>query len=161
MGDNIVAHDVMHRKPFPGIANGCRRYLAERHGAVSLQGGDPGVGGGRHNRTQQTNRHAAVVFLYETLDACVFRPPAQAADRHNLVLLGQVDHDRRDAGKLHHIAMDNAQCHSCRNPGIDRVAAGFQDVESSLGRQKMTGGHHVSGAIDHRLVGHDIGSFLE
>ena len=99
-----------------------------------MQSGDPGVGGCRHNRTQQTNRHAAVEFLYETLDACVFGPPAQAADRHDLVLLGQVDHDRRHAGKLHHIAVDNTQRHSRRNPGIDRVAAGLQNVESSLGR---------------------------
>ncbi len=46
--------------------------------------------------------------------------------------------DRRDAGEAHHVGMDDAQHEARRNPGIDGVAAGFEDSRGRLGRERMT-----------------------
>ena len=134
MGNNVVAHDVMHGKSIARITDGRGGDVTERHRAIFAQGSDPGIGGRWHNRAQQPNRHRTVEFLDEAVDVGALRPPAQAADSHHFVLFRHVYHDRRDSGELHHVAVYDPQRHPRRNPSVDGVAACFQNIEPSLGR---------------------------
>ncbi len=84
-------------------------------------------------------------------------PGAEAGDRHDLLFVGEVDHDRRDTGDIDEIALQDAE----RDPGgaarIDRVAARLQDVEAGGRRQIMARRDGVPGDGDGRPMGCCLG----
>ena len=82
-----------------------------------------------------------------------FRPSAEPFNSHDLAALGVVDHDRRDAGDVDQVALQNTK----RDPGgaarVDRVAACFENREPrGGGGEIMAGGNGVAGHRDGRTV---------
>ena len=150
----VLEHDVVHREPVPRVADGGGRDVAEAHGAVAPEGEDPGVGRGRHHGAEDPGRHVAVELGDEAVDRSGPRPPAKPADRHHPLFLGEVDHDRRDPRELHHVAVDDAEGDSGRDPGVDGVAARLEDLVAGLRCQVVAGAHHVVGAMNGGLHGH-------
>ena len=77
------------------------------------------------------------MLAHEELGIERLRPRTEASDRHDLLFVGEIDHDRRDAGDIDQIALQDAE----RDPGgaarIDRVAARLQNVEPGGRREIM------------------------
>ena len=130
-----------------------RSDLAEAHRAVALQRRDPGVGRRRHDDAQDAERDLAAVLAHEELGVERARPGAEPGDRHDLALLGVVDHDRRDAGEIDEVDLQDAERDPGRDAGIDRVAAGLQYLEPGGGGEVMPGGDGVRGDGDGRAMG--------
>jgi hypothetical protein len=74
------------------------------------------------------------------------RPGAEPGNRDHLVTFGKVDHDRRDPGETDILRLQHGQRHAAGASGIDRIAAGLENLECGLRRQVMPGGRHVAGA---------------
>ncbi len=89
----------------------------------------------------------------EGFDRYRLRPGAEPGDRDDLVAFGEIDHDRRDPGKTDIFRLQHGERHAARAPGVDRVAAGLENLEGCLRRQIMPGGGHVSGAHQVGAVG--------
>src|SRR5580704_7716905 len=53
---------------------------------------------------------------------------------------------------MHVFALQHAQGDTCRHAGIDRIAAGFQDLESGLCREIIGRRHHVLRTKDTWMV---------
>ena len=79
-------------------------------------------------------------------------PGAEPGDGDDLTLLGEVDHDRRHPGDIDQIALQHAERQAGRTPGVDRVAAGLQNVEPGGRGEVMAGGDRVAGHGDRRAV---------
>ncbi len=82
-----------------------------------------------------------------------FGPRPEAGDRHHLALLGEVDHDRRDASDVDQIALQHAERDAGGDPGIHRVAARLQYVEPGGRGEIMPGSDGVAGYGDGRAMG--------
>jgi hypothetical protein len=96
-------------------------------------------------------------MLAEPIDRCQLWPASQAADRHRLTGLGHVDHDRRDAGEMHVLALQDAECDTAGDARIDRIATGLQDLEARLRREVVGGRNHMSRSDDTWMMcGHTI-----
>ena len=79
------------------------------------------------------------------------RPDADTVDHVHFVAFGEMDHDRRDATEADELALQHIDRQAGRDAGIDRVAAGFQDLEAGERGVVMAGHHHM-------VLRHDIGS---
>ena len=158
MGGEVLEHHVVHREPLARIPDRGRRDVAEAHRAVTAEGEDPGVGGGRHDGAEDAGRHVAVELRDEAVERGGARPPAEAAHGHHPVLLREMDHDRGDPRELHHVAVHHAEGEPGRHPGVDGVAARFEDFVAGLRREVVAGAHHVAGRVNGRLHGHIGGS---
>ena len=154
MGGEVPGHQRVNRKPFVRVAKRGRCDIGERHRAVPPERGDPGIGRGGDDGPQDAIRDPPPEFGDETFERCGPRPPAESADRRDPVLVGKVDHDRRDTGELHQIAVQHAEGDPRRDPGVDGVAARFEHLVARLRRQVMTGGDHVMGGMDRGLHRH-------
>ena len=126
---------------------------AKRHGAVTFQRGDPGIGRGGDHAALDVGQDAAALMLAEPCGGGQFRPRPEAADRHRLPGFRELDHDRRHAAEMHVFALQHAQSDARRHAGVDRVAAGFQDFEPGLRGEIIGRRHHVPRAEDARMVG--------
>ena len=74
-------------------------HLLEGHGAVQLQGREPGIRGGGCYGTKNAHRYLSAGMLVEVVDVGGGGPTAQAADLHRVLLLGVVNDDGSDAAK--------------------------------------------------------------
>ena len=139
----VVADEIGHvridRETLAGDADRRRRHLGERHRAVFFERGDPRIGRGRHDRALDPDRDLAAVVLLKVFGARLFRPAAEAADRHRLAALGKPDQDRGHAADADVDAFEDAGRDPGRDPGIDRVAAGLEHLQSGLRRHVMPG----------------------
>jgi hypothetical protein len=93
----------------------------------------------RDDSALDVGQDAAALVLAEPCGTRQLRPRAEAADRHRLAGSGQVDHDRRHAGEVNVLALQHAQRDTARHAGVDRVAAGLEDLEPDL-RGEVVGG---------------------
>ena len=152
----VVADEIGHvridRKTLAGDADRRRRDLGEGHRAVFFERGNPRVGRRRHHRALDSDRDLAAVVLLKIFGARLFRPAAEAADRHRLAALGEPDEDRGHPADADMDALEDAGRDPGRDPGIDRVAAGLEHLQTGLrrhvmpGRDRMGDAHHA-GAI--------------
>ncbi len=146
-------HQRIHRKAVPRQADRRCRDLAKAHRAIAPERRDPGVGGGRHHGSQHALRDFAAVLALKELRVEGPWPGAETGDRHDLLFVGEVDHDRRDPGDIDEIALQDTE----RDPGsaarIDRVAAGLQNVEACGRRQIVARRYGVPGHSDGRPMG--------
>ena len=78
---------------------------------------------------------------------------AEAADRHGFACLREVDHDRRDAGEVHVFALQHTQRDAAGHARIDRIAAGFKNLEPDLRGKVVRRRGHVPRADDARMMG--------
>ena len=95
--------------------------------------------------------HVAVMLADKPVDVGGAWPATNAADRCYLTAW-LADHDWCDPGDVHQVALHHAQSHGAGNAGIDGIATGFQDSVSGLGRQRVTGRHHVGVAVNRRTI---------
>ena len=79
-------------------------------------------------------------------------PGAEPSDRHDLLFVGEIDHDRRDTGHIDEIALQDAERDAGGAAGIDRVAAGLQNVEARGRREVMARRYRVPGHGDRRAM---------
>ncbi len=100
------------------------------------------------------------MLAHEELGVERARPSAEPGDRDDLALLGVVDHDRRDAGEIDEVDLQDAERDPGRDAGIDRVAAGLQDLEPGGGGEVMPGGDGVRCDGDCRAMGVAHGEML-
>jgi hypothetical protein len=85
------------------------------------------------------------------------RPRPEAGDGHDFLLLGEIDHDRRNAGDIDEIALQNPERNAGSATGVDRIAAGLQYVEPGDGGEIMPRRNGVPGDGDGRPVGCFLG----
>ena len=132
------SHQRIHREALSRQTGGCSRDITKAHRAVASERRDPSVGVGRHHGSQHAFGDLAAVLAHEKLRVERLRPWTEASDCHHLLLVGEIDHDRRDTGDVDEIALQDAE----RNPRgatrIDRVAACLQDVEPRGRREIVT-----------------------
>ena len=76
-------------------------------------------------------------------------PRTEPRDRHNLLLLGEVDHDRRNTGDIDEITLQHPERDPGGAPRIDGIASRLEDVEAG-GRCKIM-------ACRDRVPGHGDG----
>ena len=115
-------HQGIHGKSVAGEADSGLGDLGEAHGAVVLQGGHPGVRGGGNDAAQDAGRDGAAVMLLEVRARGEPGPGAEAADRHHLVAVGQVEDDRRDAGQPVEDPFEDTERQPCCHAGVDGSA---------------------------------------
>ena len=154
LGGEVFEHHVVYREPLPCVPDRGRGDVSEPHGAVAPEGKDPRVGGGRHDGAQDPGRDVTVELGDEAVEGGGARPPAETAHGHHPLLFREVDHDRGDAGELHHVAVHHAEREPGRHPGVDGVAAGLEDLVAGLRREVVAGAHHVVGRVDGGLHRH-------
>ncbi len=121
-----------------GIADGVLRDIAEAHGAVAFERGDPGIGRGRHHGAAHAVRNLPAMFAHEDIGRQGARPVAQARDGLDRAIR-EPDHDRRDTRDIHQVRQQHAQRHAGRAAGIDRIAAGFEHRHRRGRREIMPG----------------------
>ena len=92
------------------------------------------------------------MLAHEQLGVERLRPGPEPGDRHDLAAVGEIDHDRRDAGDIDEIALQHAERDAGGAAGIDRVAAGFEDRKPGGGGEIVAGGDGVAGHGDGRAV---------
>ena len=90
---------------------------------------------------------------HEQLGIERLRPGAEPGDRLDFALLGVINHDRRDAGKIDQIDLQDAERDAGGDPGIDRVAARLQDVETGRRGEVMASRDRMPGHRDRRAMG--------
>jgi len=149
---DVVGQERIHDEAVAREARRGGRDLAERHGAVARQRGDPGIGRRRHHGAAHACRHGAAVLAHEHLRIEFLGPPAQPVDGDDLLLGGRVEDDRRHARDVDDVGLDHAEHHAGRAARVDRVAAGLQDLESGMRRQIVTGRDHMARAGDRRAM---------
>ena len=140
-----VHDEAVAREPDRGLG-----HLAEGHGSVAFERGDPGVRRGRRDGTQQAHRDVPVVLTLEEIGRHRGGPGAEAADGLHLPRLRAVEDDRRDAPDIDEIAVHDAQGDARGHTRVDGIAARLQDREARLGSQIVTGDDGVPMAADHR-----------
>src|ERR1700722_18891424 len=91
-------------------------------------------------------------MLVEPRGGREFRPWTEAADRHGLAGVGDMDHDRRHAGEMHVFALQHAERDTAGNTRVDRIAARFKDFKSCLCGKEVGGCHHMPRADDPRMM---------
>ena len=77
------------------------------------------------------------VLAHEKFRIERLRPGPEAGDCHYLLLVGDVDHDRRNPGDIDEIALEHTERNPGGTTGIDGVAASLQDVKTGGGSQIM------------------------
>jgi hypothetical protein len=84
------------------------------------------------------------VTLLEKIGRYRARPGAQAADSQYLARVGAIDHDRRHAGDVHQIAVQDAQRNARRDPGVHGIAASLEYDKRGMRGAVMAGDGHVA-----------------
>ena len=140
-----VHHEAVAREPDRRL-----RHLAEGHGAVALQRGDPGIRRTGHDGAQRTHRDVPVVLALKEVGRHRAGPGAEPADGLHLPRLRAVEDDRGHARDVHEIAVHDAQGDARGAARVDGVAARFQDREARLRGQVVPGDDPVLVAADHR-----------
>jgi len=77
------------------------------------------------------------VLAHEKFRIERLRPGPEARDRHHLLPVGEIDHNRRNTGDIDEIALQHTERDPGGTAGIDGVAASLQDVETGGGREIM------------------------
>jgi hypothetical protein len=131
--------------------NSC--IFTEGHRAVLLERLDPCRGRRGHHGAQNARRHRAAMLAPEILDRRRLGPRAEAVDVHDLALFREVDHERRNAGEVDAIGLQHAERDAGGDAGIDRIAAGLENLETGVRGGIVTGGDHVLRAGDRRTIG--------
>ena len=138
-----LGQERIGRKPV-ACESDCRGGdLAERHRAVPRQRSDPVGGSGRNNRVQDAVRDAPAVMGAEILGAGCLGPRADAADHHWFFVAGKMNHDWRNAAEADELALQHVDRETGGHACIDRVATGFQHLESGLGSPVMAGRNNM------------------
>ena len=146
-------HQRVHRKTVarePGRGGG---DLAKAHRAVAPQCGDPGIGRGRDDGAQHAERDLAAMLAHKKFGVERLWPSAEPGDGDDFALFGVIDHDRRDAGKIDQVDLQDAERDAGGDPGIDRVAARLQDVETGRRGEVMASRDRMPGHRDRRAMG--------
>ena len=137
-----------HRIAVAGQLPGRSDDLLEGHGAVTLQGREPGVGGGGQDAAQYSSRNLAPRIAHVVVDVGGPGPAAQAAYGHHRVRGGQVDHDGRHAPEIGALGQQDVDGYPGGNPGVDGVAPFLQHTVPCRCRQVVAGRYHVGRAHD-------------
>ena len=121
-----------------------RRGLPEREGSETLQGGDPGVRGSRHDAPLETLRDHAGMVLAEVLARRGPGPGSEAAQGGHFAGAGHAHENGRDPGKADVLGLQHAERDAGRDPRVYRVAATLEHRQPGLGRHGMPADHHVT-----------------
>jgi hypothetical protein len=143
-GSELLGQERIGRETLAREADRGCRHLAERHRAEARQSGDPDARSGGNHRVQQALGNAPIEVTMEMLDAGGLRPDADAADHMGLAAFAEVDHGRRDTAEAHELALQHVDRETRRDARIDRVAAGFQDLQAGERGVVVAGHHHVA-----------------
>jgi len=132
-----LGHQRIHRKAVARQPDRRRRNLAKAHRAVPPERRNPRVGRGGNHRSQHTLWNLAGVLALEQLRIERLRPGPETGDRHHLLLVGEVNHNRRNTGDIDQIALEHTERDPGSTTGIDGVAASLQDVKTRGGGEIM------------------------
>ena len=118
----------IHGEAFACEASGERCNLAECHGAVLLERGDPGVQCGRHDAARNAVGNGAAEVALKVFARRGLGPGAKPADGDDFFRIRQVDDDRGDPGETSVDRLQHVGGEARRNPGVDGVAASLEDL---------------------------------
>src|SRR5882672_5175514 len=146
MAPYVVGHKCVHREAIPRKANCGSRHITKTHGAVLLQGSDPGIGSGWHYCAKETRGYFARMVFHEVVGRHRARPGSETIYIDDSLLLGPIDQYGGNAGKVDPIGLEHFDCHARGYACINRVAPGFKNCKSGVCRSVMTGRNHVARA---------------
>ena len=126
--------------------------MFEGHRPVLLEGGQPGVRRGRHNRSQNAGGYLAAGVLVEVVDVCRAGPPPKPADGHDVVGRRVVDRDGSNPAEVRGVGQRDVDGDTGCHARIDCIAAVLQDPVPGRRRQVVAGRHHVRRTQDQRPV---------
>ena len=155
-----LRHHRMHRKTVAREANRRGGDFAEGHGAELSERGEPCVGRGRDHAPLDPRRDLPAMLLHEVIGRDGLGPYAEPVDAVHLLVFRGVDDLRRDTAEIDLVGLEHADGDARRNPGVDSVAARFQNLESGMRRKIVPGGNHMPGAHDGRAAGSHRWSLL-
>src|ERR1041384_1687085 len=130
-----------------GIGETQRRGRGGGGGAAAAAGARGAAGPHRAERV------LPAMLAHEEFGVERLWPGTEPGDRHDFALFGVVDHDRRDTGKIDKVYLQNPARDAGSAPGVDRVAARLQNIETGRRGKVMTGGDRVPGHGDRGAMG--------
>ena len=151
----VKGHAGGHRNPLICIINRRGQHAVQPHAPPIRRQGAKGVHrAGQGHRINPAQRHRRQLPLPQGRRRHRRRSPTRAIQRENFFRPGRLDQHETIAANPGHLRLAYPQQHRARNRRIHRIAAGLQDVNRDLGRQRMRGGAHAIAGIGGGPAGH-------
>ena len=122
-----------------------REHLREREPAMAGERGQPGVRGGRGDRSFDPDGHVVAVARAVGREVQRRRPVSETVDRLGFGHPRAVDDDRRDAAEIREMPLEHVERDPRGDAGVDRVPASFEHPRAGERREVMARAHHVPG----------------
>ena len=136
--------DLAHREAAAGVGDGRRQRVGELQRPEPLQQLVPAIDRARHRPRQGSlARHPRVTLPDQRLAVDLVRRAAGRVQPVELLGLGVPEDGEQVAADAVHVRLDQPEDGVDRHRGVYRVAAGLEDVDAHLRRQRLAGRHHA------------------
>ncbi len=147
-----LRHHRVHRETVARETDGAGRDVAEAHRSEMFQRGEPRIRRSRHHAALHAFRYLAAVPLHEVVRCNRLGPHAEPIDAMHFLVLRRIDDLGRHSGEIDLVGLQHPDRNARGHAGIDRVAAGLQDLEAGMRGEIMSGGNDVPGSHDGQAV---------